>query len=526
MTQVKSSPAACICTSGTAVCNYVPGITESFYQDAPVLAITADKSPYFQGQLETQKIDQTQVFNGVVHKSVDLPIINSSEDEWLCNRLVNEALLELRRHCSGPVHINIPIIGRTDLYDCKQLKQERKITLVNPNDKAMWSRIAEKLINKKILIVVGQNIVFSQGDIENLNRFFRKYNCIYAVEHLSNLNCDGCVWTYPVTEMRLNTSMQSLLPDIVISLGNNLSAYQLKTYLRANYLTIENWLVSEHGTVRDPYKCLTNVFECSVSQFFESILQVTSTNNNSHSYYGTWKSELAKIIISDFDFNNLYVAKKLAQIIPENSLLHLAILNSTRVMQYFPLAYGVRTFSNVGALGIDGCFSTFAGQAAATNCLAFLLIGDLSFFYDMNAAGLRSISSNIRVILLNNGGGSEFHFFMGKDHISTINSYICAEHKKTAKGWIESLGYRYYSASSKDEFDKVIPNFAMDSDKPIFLEVFTDMEEDAKKTKKMYADNSIKDHNKLSIAQKTLGRFLSEGQLQKAKKIYHILKGT
>ena len=61
--QQKRRPAACICTSGTAVCNYLAGITEAFYQSVPVLAITADKNPYYQGQLEIQKIEQTNIFN-------------------------------------------------------------------------------------------------------------------------------------------------------------------------------------------------------------------------------------------------------------------------------------------------------------------------------------------------------------------------------------------------------------------------------------------------------------------------------
>ena len=71
--QQKNRPAACVCTSGTAVCNYLPGITEAFYQSVPVLAITADKNPYYQGQLEIQKIEQTHIFDGVIKKSVSLP---------------------------------------------------------------------------------------------------------------------------------------------------------------------------------------------------------------------------------------------------------------------------------------------------------------------------------------------------------------------------------------------------------------------------------------------------------------------
>lgn len=524
--QTKNRPVACVCTSGTAVCNYVPGITEAYYQSVPVLAITADKNPYYQDQLEIQKIDQNHIFTGVVKKSVELPLIKDEEDEWLCNRLVNEALLALTHHGTGPVQINVPIVGRTNVYDCEKLPLERKMNLVEmPINNSTWEKYAQKLVDKKVMVVVGQNIVFSKADIEHMNVFFNKYDCIYSVEHLSNLECDGVVHTYPLTEMSNFEAMDCLKSDIVISIGNNLAAYMLKPFLRANYKTINNWLVNESGNVRDAYKCLTTIFECSPSEFFKNIANVAVTiKDSNHGYYNMWQEQIKKIKLPDFTFSNFYVAQQLSKVIPENSLLHLAILNSTRIMQFFPLAKGVKTYSNVGALGIDGCFSTFAGQAAATESLSFLVVGDLSFFYDMNAAGLRSINSNVRVIMLNNGGGSEFHFFMGKRNISTINDYICAEHGKVAEGWIKSLGYDYYSAKTKEELNAVIDKFGKPSDRPMLLEVFTEMEEDADRTNEMY-DVYRKQGQATTYSMKnTVKSIFSEKQLNKAKKIWHTLK--
>lgn len=523
--QAKGKPVACICTSGTAVCNYLPGITEAFYQNVPVVAITADKNPYFQNQLEIQKINQNQVFTGVVKKSVELPLIRTTEDEWLCNRLINEAMLALNHHGSGPVQINIPIVGRTDVYDCTRLPFERKIERIDKSaNKSQWKKFATELIGKKILVVVGQNINFKNEDIVKLNEFFSIFDCVYAVEHLSNLDCNGVINTYPITEMKTFAALSELKPDIVISLGNNLSAYNLKPFLRANYTTIENWLISESGEVRDAYKCLTEIFECSVTEFFQHIVNNSVNCQNDHNYYSLWKEENEKICFPDFNFSNFYVAEKISKVIPENSILHLAILNSTRIMQFFKLAKGIRTFSNVGTLGIDGCFSTFAGQAAVTNQLAFLVIGDLSFFYDMNAAGLRSIGSNVRIILLNNGGGSEFHFFMGKKNIPTIDSYISAEHTKTADGWIKSLGYDYYSASSKEELDEVIDMFGEKSDRPMLLEVFTRMEEDADNTNALYDNYRGIVNLKGSVVKSAVKSILSDKQLEKAKKIFQVLK--
>lgn len=518
--QQKKKPVACICTSGTAVCNYVPGITEAYYQSVPVLAITADKNPYYQGQLETQKIEQTKMFEGVTKKSVTLPLINDDNDEWLCNRLINEALLELTHHGNGPVQINIPIVGRTDMYNDIVLPKERKVDIVTlgANDN-QWKSFAHRAREaKRIMVVVGQNVAFGDYEIKLLNTLYQKTNCIFSVEHLSNLTCRGCVNTYPVSEMRGYDALSHHVPDLVISFGNNLAAYNLKPFLRHNYRETENWLVNEGGIFRDAYKSLTKIFEMSIAYFLKKIIShLPEDHAASGQYKDEWEREYSSIQLPDFGFSNLYVASKLAKVIPENSVLHLAILNSTRVMQFFPLANGVKTYSNVGALGIDGCMSTFAGQAASTTELAYLVIGDLSFFYDMNAAGLRDIGPNVRIILLNNFGGSEFHFFIGKKKISTINDYISAKHKNIAAGWAISLGYEYYYADCKQDFDNAIVKFGKRTDRPLFLEVITDMEEDARITHEFYNSNAVQTTK--SQIKSMVKKVLSENTISQIRKI-------
>ncbi|MBE5839551.1 2-succinyl-5-enolpyruvyl-6-hydroxy-3-cyclohexene-1-carboxylic-acid synthase [Butyrivibrio sp.] len=523
LSQESKEPVACVCTSGTAVCNYLPGITEAYYQSVPIVAITADKNPNFQGQLETQKIEQTHIFDGVVKKSVNLPLIHCEEDEWLCNRLVNEALIEIDHHGKCPVHINIPIVGRTDIYSGTSTKKERCITLIDrSSSNNAWEFYKQELKKyNRILFVVGQNVEFDEETLCYMETFHNLFGCVFATEHLSNLNINGCINTYSVTEMIDDRVLDGLVPELVISIGNNLSAYNLKPFLRRHYKECTNWLISLNGEVRDAYKSLTTIFECDLL-FFLKYMTKNIKDVSHKDYYNLWLGMKKQIKIPEYSFSNIYVAKRLAEAIPNNSILHLAILNSTRIMQFYEINSEIRTYSNVGALGIDGCVSTFMGQAAATDKLSFLVVGDLSFFYDMNATRIRGKKKNIRIVMLNNGGGSEFQFFMGKERIPTLNRNICAEHHETAKGWIESLGYQYFSASNKEEFDNIISVLVADSDKPVFVEVFTDMERDAELTKKIYAENSFAP--KTSALKQTIKAVLSEKQIDKAKKIINVIK--
>ena len=489
--QQKNVPVACVCTSGTAVCNYLPGITEAFYQSVPVLAITADKNPYYQGQLEIQKIEQTHIFDGVVKKSVDLPVVQNSEDEWLCNRLVNEALLALTHHGRSPVQINVPIVGRTDLYDDKTLPAERKINIVEwLDDDETWNNYAQKLVSaKRVLFVMGQGVTFTSEIVSLLEELNKKCNCVYSVEHLSNLDCEGCIHTYPVSEINGGSSLEKLVPEIVVSIGDNLSAYNLRPFLRRHYKQICNWQISESIEIRDAYKCLTAVFDMKLEDFLRKILSFIPANStNSAKYKAAWEEELSKITIPEFEFSNLHVAKKISEIIPENSVLHLAILNSTRIMQYYKLAKGIRTYSNVGALGIDGCVSTFAGQAASTDELAFLIVGDLSFFYDMNALWNSNFGCNLRILLLNNGGGEIFQALPGLSMSGKTHRFVTATHKTSAQGWATERGFLYQGVHDTAELEEAMKVFTDPNpiNQPVLMEVFTDKDEDVRLLKEYY----------------------------------------
>ena len=523
LSQEKNMPVACICTSGTAVSNFLPGITEAYYQNVPIVAITADKNPYFLEQLETQKINQMNIFNNVCKKCVDLPLINSEMDEWLSSRLINEALLELYHHGTGPVQINIPIMGDTTVYTEDKLPKVKKINLVESTaENYEWDKYKKRLSEvKKILVVVGQNVDFKDATVVKMSMMMKKYGCVFSVEHMSNIDFDGCVHTYPLTEMQKNNLSKELIPDIVISMGNNVASYAIKSILRANHSHIEHWEIDPCGRRRDTYMCLTTVFECSVDWFLDKILDY-EYKGASCDYLNLWNKHIGKLQYPEFQYSNFYIAKLLAKSIPENSILHLAILNSTRIMQFFKLNPGVRTYSNIGALGIDGCLSTFIGQAVSTDKLAFCLIGDLSFFYDMNAASIRHLSNNARIIMLNNGGGSEFHFFMGKEKIPTINKYISVANNRIAKGWVESLDYKYYAIQNTEQADQIIPLLAQKSDRAIFVEVFGDMEEDARLSRIFYESNYPEDIK--SGVKKLASRILSDKSYQKLLKIYGIIK--
>ncbi|HMM17656.1 MAG TPA: 2-succinyl-5-enolpyruvyl-6-hydroxy-3-cyclohexene-1-carboxylate synthase, partial [Petrimonas sp.] len=69
--------------------------------------ISADRPSAWIGQSDGQTIPQSGMFEGMVLRSVQLPEVKDEEEEWHCNRLINEAILSLDNNgIFGPAHIN------------------------------------------------------------------------------------------------------------------------------------------------------------------------------------------------------------------------------------------------------------------------------------------------------------------------------------------------------------------------------------------------------------------------------------
>jgi 2-succinyl-5-enolpyruvyl-6-hydroxy-3-cyclohexene-1-carboxylate synthase len=70
-----------------------------------------------------------------------------------------------------------------------------------------------------------------------------------------------------------------------------------------------------------------------------------------------------------------------------------------------------RIFANRGANGIDGVVSTALGIYAATKEPVTLVIGDLSFYHDLNGLLVQqTLDIPLTVVLVNNDGGGIFSF--------------------------------------------------------------------------------------------------------------------
>jgi len=456
------------CTSAQATRNYVPGLTEAFYKHVPILAITMSKHPKYVGQEYMQSPIQTSLPVDAVKKSFTLPRISTEDDRQLCIRVANEAMLELTHHSLGPVQLNIEALdSETWLIDDIDLPHPRVINRISDFNSIQPTLLVEK----RILILIGEHRPFTESERSSIEGFCDRYNAVVYTMHISNyhgkysLNGERCLLCSSNKFFK-----KYLEPDIVITLGGVTGEYVVfnKLSKQASEKT-EVWRVSPDGSVIDTYSKLTKIFEMQYEEFFNGFNVI----NNNHSYFEGWKNGMINLDRVDLPFGNIYAAQQLHDLIPSNSNLNFAILNSYRSWLHFDIDPSIKCFCNVAAFGIDGCLSTMLGQSFCTDSLCFHVTGDLSFYYDMNSLAIRHIKNNVRILIINNNGGAEFK--LGDIHKKTdVSKFIAADnHFKSAKAWSLDNGFEYFSARNKQEFNQIKEKFVSPNQKPIVFEIFT-----------------------------------------------------
>lgn len=486
LAQESKELVAIACTSGTAASNYITGVSEAFYSNVPLVVITFDRSPYVLNQLETQKIDQMSIFDSITKKNINLPVIKDDDDVWYCQRILNEAFIALTQNGTGPIHINVPLIGDANdmMEDGLHKYGIDDIKFINYYDcRSGLTDIYETFKNKKILLVLGQDIVMSDEDKNILREFVDKYKIPVLTDSLSNFKSRYNINASRVIKGLNSKTIQRCLPNVVITYGLNFQE-RIKDVLKGNARAFEHWSVCEDGIVRDCFKSQTKVIHTKVTDFCECVMDQVEPFDTG--FFDVWKELDLKANLPEIPYSNFAVIKNFLGNIPNNSLLHLSILNATRLAQFFEIDESIRVYSNVNTFGIDGNLPTFLGQAYCTEDLSFIVVGDLSFLYAMNALQIRHIKKNVRILVVNNFGGGEFYISPGASQNKTIDLHIGARHTINAEGWAASTGFDYLSVRDENELQSKMAAFVMENDRPMVLETFTDTVTDGQITLNVY----------------------------------------
>ncbi len=465
------SPVAVCVTSGSALLNTASAVSEAYYQHLPLLVISADRPEAWIDQNDGQTIRQPEALKNFVKHSTTLPLVHNDEDHWHCNRLINEALLALRHRGGGPVHINIPIDEPLYRFDVPSLPEERVIRRYTAdvfNDIASLPIVESYSDAKRPMIVIGQTNeeLVPEYILDELSR-----HCVILAEPLAT----GVVSLPFEDALSIIGDDSDYQPDFILYLGGMLVSKRLKQFLRS-CKSAEQWRIDEDGSIVDTFMHLTGSIEAKP----EHILQYLAFSDHlkKNTFARLWNdiiketAEEAQNAEPAFSPATAvqYVEEKAGKLLKKRDNIHFHYANSTAVR--LACRYSRHhIYCNRGVNGIDGTLSTAAGHSVATSDKVVCVTGDLSFFYDNNALWNSALRGNLRILLLNDGGGAIFKTLPGFPSDAPSTAFISGTHNATAKGICESHNIEYLSAHNLEEMQSAIGTLlTATSDRPIVLE--------------------------------------------------------
>ncbi len=445
-------PTVVCVTSGSALLNLHPAVAEAYYQQVPLVVVSADRPAAWIGQMDGQTMPQPEALGKMVRCCVNLPEANTEEEEWYANRLINEAMLTCLLHGQGPVHINVPISEPLYAFDCPYLPQVRVIRHTHPVQTSDWKNLADTLRNTtKCMILIGQMHMQNSLSADTLSSLAT--HCVIVRENLANVGNFPLVKTDPDELLSCITHGEEadFMPDLLITLGGHIVSKRIKQFLRS-HKPLAHWHVSEEGKVADLFGALTLVVESPADCFLEHLSQyMTEPSKEANPFLARWKELHPR-------FTSLYW-ENIFEALPHGSVLHLANSSVVRRAQHFPLHESITVCCNRGINGIEGSMSAAVGYAQATpERLNFFLTGDLSFFYDQNALWNIRLPRNLHILLINSGGGAIFDTLPLPENESSRHLISATQHF-SASHLCQHYGIQYRQVENKEEWEKALPDF-------------------------------------------------------------------
>lgn len=523
--QATQRPTVVCVTSGTALLNLAPAVAEAYYQHVPLVVVSADRPVQWIDQLDGQTLPQPDALGRFVRKAVSLPephvaSVDSGdgleaagkgalsdgdkrleEERWMCRRLVNEALHAATCRQPAPVHINVPITEPLFAFDvaelpvAKRFRQMEKVSFLN-QQRQLFERFFSA---DRPMIVIGQMAygIISPETIRSLSQHY-----VVMAEPLSNLHYQTIHFDEAVRVVESLDRNESLqyVPDYIIYIGDTLVSKPTRRWLRSTKAT-SCVITPDALDIHDPITTLEDIVECPLedvdlllSSFcdiydnpedFEDDEDVMAHEDSRHGFHACWQQLLDRCAeraeAYEPGFSQMatvkYFEEQLADL-DTDICVHYANSSAVRLACIYAQHY---VWCNRGVNGIEGSLSTAAGFSLATDALTVCVIGDLSFFYDQNALWNSNIGGNLRIVLLNNSGGGIFRQLKGLDKSPVATSFVAAQHETTAQGICTQNDIGYISAKDMGEMQiGIVTLLTRETNRPMLLEVFTDVDEDMK----------------------------------------------
>jgi len=493
--KASKKPVALICTSGSALVNYMPAVVEASQTGVPLIILSADRPHRLRKSGANQTIDQIKIYGGYCKEFFDMPpptILDQKEAMHIRSSATRGYAESMT---GGVVHFNFPfdkpLENREPLKSPKQIQDifPAKVPSIYQITQTVKNEVLEELVSnfmeERGVIIFGP-IAYDPELITAGNLLSRFLAYPILADPLSNIRTFSQLGENVVSGaeslFRSQKIQDILLPKVIIQVGASVTSKYLLEFISRSPSAFKiqvghNWADEFHSTdiflPGDP-KCILN----DLLQFIDRPLR--KEKDYLAKYHKLEEFHRNKVttflerekIASSFIIRAIQSLPNLSNVFAANSL---TIRNIDQFL--LPLEKDVRIYGNRGVSGIDGNISTASGISLFTKSrMDVLFIGDLAFLHDLNALlSVHKYKVNLKIVVLNNSGGGIFRRLPISKYKEVFDEYFLTPQEVSIKSLVEGFGVRYRTFDRRKNIRKLIAEEVLDSS-PVVIEINTDSE--------------------------------------------------
>jgi 2-succinyl-5-enolpyruvyl-6-hydroxy-3-cyclohexene-1-carboxylate synthase len=474
-------PSVLICTSGSALANYMPAVVEAKKSNLPLIILSADRPAELTSCDDNQTMDQTKFYGEYVQAEMNLgaPSIEISPlalTSTLSN-LIHKSLFPQK----GPVHFNcafreplektvVPIPLDYKALALEQLKRSGPSTRymnlnTTPTNACLYEIIDILKNSKNALLVIGSLNPYDK--VEPVIEFIKKLNWpVYfdvssSLKYQFNLS-DNALPTFDHPEVQEALILNP--PDTLLHIGGRLTSKHYYTFLKQvpsiNLITlslnIEKVDPSHHTKIRINAD-INSTLSALTTELGKTLFTPKKLDLNFEAF------TLKKIqLIEEGPLAYPLISKVIIDHMDDQTFLYLG--NST-VVRSFDAYFSyhnrkhITVATNRGVSGIEGFIASSCGLIDGVLKSVYLVIGDVAFMHDLNSLYfLTNLKTSLKIILVNNDGGGIFTLLPIHKEPEVLK-LITTPHGQTFKKAATLVGIDYIEVKTADEL------------KPAFLEL-------------------------------------------------------
>ncbi len=493
-------PVALVCTSGTAAANFFPAIIEAYHAHVPLLVLTADRPPELRQSGANQTIDQIKMYGDQVRWAVEAPVPQPDAPPVVLRHLRTLAARALAAAAGpppGPVHINLPFRKPLEPEAMATANGDGRTTgpVERPFTQISRGRLsptteqiaaaAAALARRRGVIVCGPNC---PGDDfpAAVTALAARLGWPVLADPLSGLRhgpqvSGGLVlggyglWLPALAARRPR-------PEALLRFGALPTAAALAGWLDdadpAIHLHVRDdgqWADDQHRTrayvAADPALFCRQLAaalddEAAAPAEWAATLQATEAR--------AWAA-LGRALEATPLFDGAAIARTLAAL-PDGAVVFAGNSMPVRYVDAFdrPTPRRIAVYGNRGASGIDGNVSTALGLAAASGRPVVALLGDITFYHDMNgllAVGQHALN-DVTFVVTNNDGGGIFRRLPIARHEPPFTDLFLTPHGLTFGHAAALYGLNYTAVRDKAALEATLARSGPPA--PRLIEVITD----------------------------------------------------